>query len=32
MNESNPRTDEEFELHPTKLNLSDDVAPGKETK
>lgn len=29
MNESAPRPDEEFELNPTKLGLSDDKAPGK---
>ena len=28
MNESAPREDEKFELHPTKLNFSDDTAPG----
>ena len=28
INESAPREDEEFELHPTALNLSDDKAPG----
>ncbi len=29
LNESQPRPDEEFTLNPTKLNLSDDEAPGK---